>query len=73
MSTIAEIENALRALPVQDARAVADWLAEYLEDDWDRRITRDAECGKLDKLAAQARAHYEAGRVKPLDEVTDNS
>jgi hypothetical protein len=69
MSTVAEIEQALRALPVQEARSVADWLQEYLEEQWDRQIARDAEAGKLDKLAAQAQEHYEARRVRPLDEV----
>jgi hypothetical protein len=72
MSTIAEIENALRGLPLQDARVVADWLQEYLEDQWDKKIARDAELGKLDKLKEQALAHYKAGRVKPLDELIDN-
>jgi hypothetical protein len=73
MSTVAEIEEALRALPVDQARSVADWLQEYLEEQWDRQLARDAESGKLDKLAAQALEHYKAGRVKPLDEVIDNS
>ena len=73
MSTVAEIENALRGLPLQDARVVADWLQEYLEDQWDRQIARDAELGKLDKLKDQAMTHYKAGRTKPLDELIDNS
>jgi hypothetical protein len=73
MSTVADIEEALRTLPIQDARTIADWLQEYLEDQWDRQIARDAEAGKLDKLGAQALAHYKAGRVKPLDELIDNS
>jgi hypothetical protein len=73
MSTVAEIENALRALPVHDARVVADWLEEYLETHWDRQIEQDAKSGKLDKLKKQAMAHYKAGRVKPLNEVIDNS
>jgi hypothetical protein len=69
MSTVAEIENALRGLPLQDARVVADWLQEYLEDQWDRQIARDAELSKLDKLKEQAMAHYKARRTKPLDEL----
>lgn len=73
MSTVAEIENALRALPVQDARSVADWLQDYLDDQWDRQIADDAASGKLDKLAAQALAHHKAGRTKPLDELLDNA
>ena len=73
MSTVAEIEDALRALPIDQARSVADWLQEYLEDQWDRQIARDAGSGKLDKLAAKALEHHKAGRTKPLDEVIDNS
>lgn len=73
MSTVAEIENALRALPIQDARSVAGWLQDYLDDQWDRQIANDAASGKLDKLAAQALAHHKAGRTKPLDELLDNA
>jgi hypothetical protein len=73
MSTVADIEEALRALPIQDARSIADWLRDYLEDQWDRQIALDAETGKLDKLGAQALDHYKAGRVKPLDDLIDNS
>jgi hypothetical protein len=73
MSTVAEIEKALRGLPVKDARTVAAWLQDYLDEQWDRQIEADASSGKLDKLREQALAHYKAGRVKPLDEVIDNS
>ena len=54
MSTVTEIEDALRALPVDQARSIADWLQDYLEDQWDKQIERDARAGKLDKLAANA-------------------
>jgi hypothetical protein len=73
MSSVTEIEEALRALPVDQARSVADWLQDYLEDQWDRQIENDAAAGKLDKLAAKALEHHQAGRTKPLDEVIDNS
>ena len=73
MSTVTEIENALRELPVPQARDVATWLQEYLDEKWDREIETDIAAGKLDKLADQALAHYRAGRVKPLDEVIDRA
>lgn len=72
MSTVAEIEEALRKLPVEKARAVASWLQDYLDAQWDRQIEQDAVAGKLDKLAEQAQAHYQTGRTKPLDEVIDH-
>jgi len=73
MSTVTEIEDALRALPVDQARSVADWLQDYLEDQWDRQIENDARAGKLDRLAAKALKDHQSGRTKPLDEVIDNS
>lgn len=72
MNTVAEIEEALRALSVDEARAVSDWLQEYLEEQWNLQIQRDVAAGTLDKLAAQALEHYKAGRVKPLDELLHN-
>jgi len=73
MSNVAEIENALKAIPVKDARAVLLWLQDYLDAEWDRALERDIASGRLDKLAERALAHYDAGRTKPLDEVIDHS
>ena len=73
MSTVVEIENALQTLPVEDARKVAGWLQEYLDEKWDRQIDGDIAAGRLDKLADKAMQDYHAGRVKPLDEIIDQS
>jgi len=71
MSTVAEIESALQKIPVDDARKVADWLQQYLDEKWDRQIDADIAAGKLDKPADQALEDYRAGRCKPLDEIID--
>lgn len=71
VSTVAEVEKALRKMPVPDARAVATWLEDYLADKWDRQIDEDIAAGRLDKLADRALADYRAGKVKPLDEILD--
>ena len=73
MSTVVEIESSLRAMPVQDARAVAHWLQEYLDQKWDKQMDADIAAGRLDKLAEQALDRYRTGKVKPLDEVIDHS
>lgn len=73
MSTVAEIENALQALPLAEARKVAGWLQQYLDEKWDRQIDADIAAGKLDRLAEEAVGDYRAGRVKPLDEIIDQS
>ena len=71
MSSVVEIEAALRELPISDARAVADWLQGYLDDKWDRQIDDDIDAGRLDMVAERSLCDYEAGRVRPLDEVLD--
>ena len=71
MSTVVEIESALQKIPVDDARKVADWLQQYLDEKWDLQIDDDIAAGKLNELADQALEDYRAGRVKPLDEIID--
>ncbi|MGP8200164.1 MAG: hypothetical protein ACLQU4_11760 [Limisphaerales bacterium] len=68
MRTLVEIEKALQTLSVEDARKVAGWLQEYLDEKRDRQIDGDIAAGRLDKLADKAMQDYHAGRVKPLDD-----
>ena len=68
MSTVAEVEHALRGMPVSDARSVAAWLQEYLEEQWGRQLDTDIAAGRLDKLWHKAQADIAAGRVRLLNE-----
>ena len=72
MSTVVEIEKALRTLPVEDARKVAGWLQNYLDETWDRQMEGDIAAGRLDKLWEKAKTDIAAGRVKPLDEIIND-
>jgi hypothetical protein len=38
-------------------------------DEWEKRVERDSNSGKLDPLLAELKEDIKAGRVKPLDEV----
>jgi len=71
--TTEEIKERFQRLPEPEARDVARWIQEVIEERWDREIEQDISAGRLDKFAEQALAHYNARRVKPLDEVLDNS
>ena len=68
-STITEIQAAIQKLPANEGWTLLRWLGDYLNDEWDKEIERDAREGRLDFLADEALADYKAGRCKPLDEI----
>jgi hypothetical protein len=71
MSTVAEIESAIKNLRPQEIYKVGDLVDELREELWDQQIDADAKAGHLDKLAEKALEDYRAGRTKPLDEILD--
>ncbi len=73
MTTLPEIEAAIKRLPEGDVRQLSSWLQEYLDERWDRQIETDLVSGKLDKLIAKAEADIAANRVKNLDVVLHNT
>ncbi len=62
MSTIQEIEAAVRQLSAEERAAFRVWFAEFDAEEWDRQLESDVATGKLDWLIAEARADREAGR-----------
>ena len=73
MKSLLEIEASIKQLPISDARKLAGWLNEYLDDDWDRQMKADIAAGKLDQLIAKVKSDIKANRVRDLDEVLDNT
>ena len=50
--SIQEIENAVSKLSTQELSFFSQWFEEYVADQWDRQIERDATAGgPLDRLA----------------------
>jgi hypothetical protein len=60
MTTLLEIEAAIKQLPESDVRQLAAWLQTYLDETWDRQIEEDLTSGKLDNLIVQAEADIAA-------------
>ena len=48
MSSVQDIESAIRGLSRDDLADLRVWLAEFDADAWDRQIAEDAQSGKLD-------------------------
>ena len=73
MKTIVEIEAAIKELPNDEVRKLADWLNNYLDDAWDRQMKDDFATGKLDKFISKVESDIEANQVRDLDEVINNA
>lgn len=67
MTTLTEIEAAIKQLSQDDACKLADWLQRYVDDAWDKQIEEDFKLGKLDKLISQAEVDISAGDVRCLN------
>jgi hypothetical protein len=66
MSTVEQIEAAILKLSPQELSQLADWVLDLDEQRWDEQIERDIAAGKLDFLAQEALAEFEAGNCRTL-------
>jgi hypothetical protein len=62
MSTVKDIETAVRSLSAAELVAFRNWFLEFDVAAWDRRIEADVHAGRLDALAAEALADVDANR-----------
>ena len=66
MSTIHEIEDAIRRLADDELVALRTWFAEFDSATWDRQFERDVADGRLDALADEALRDARDGRCTDL-------
>ena len=66
MSTVEQIESAILKLSPQELSHLADWVLDLDEQHWDEQIELDIVAGKLDFLAQEALAEFEAGNCRTL-------
>ena len=66
MSTVDEIENAIRQLSDDELAAFRAWFAEFDADAWDRQFEQDVAEGRLDALADEAFREAREGRRTDL-------
>jgi hypothetical protein len=69
MSTAAEIREAIRKLPAEEAWKLAADLRDYLDGLWDQEFEDDVNAGRLDNLIAGARDEHAVGKTRPMDEI----
>ncbi len=66
MSTVEAIENAVENLSSEELTQFRRWFSQFDAMAWDAQIEADAAAGKLDALAAQALAEYDAGQAREI-------
>ena len=66
MSTIQEIESAIRQLSESDRAKLRDWFVELDHMAWDEQIANDVAAGRLDALAEEAIRDLREGRCTDL-------
>jgi hypothetical protein len=62
MTKIEQIQSSIEQLSAEEIAELREWLEELDARLFDEKVERDAKSGKLDKLAAEARANLKAGR-----------
>ena len=64
MSTVSEIESAIRELPAADFWKLADWFNVAKDEAWSKQMQADAEAGRLDFLFTAAATTQAAGTIQ---------
>jgi hypothetical protein len=63
MSTVPEIEAAIRQLAPDELATFRDWFTEFDAAQWDGQVDQDVASGRLDALADEALSDQQAGRT----------
>ncbi len=66
MSTVQDIENAIRQLSPEDLTALRTWFAAFDAQQWDQQFEEDVAAGRLEYLAQEAIQDLQEGRCTDL-------
>ena len=66
MSSVPDIEQAIRQLSPEELAEFRGWFAEFDGDAWDRQLETDVQAGRLDKFADEALRDLREGRCTEL-------
>jgi len=66
MSTVVEIESAVRKLSREELSVFRAWFEDFDAEAWDRQFEEDAKSGRLDALAKEALSDLHEGRCTDL-------
>ncbi|MBW4667044.1 MAG: hypothetical protein KME60_06245 [Cyanomargarita calcarea GSE-NOS-MK-12-04C] len=66
MMTLEQIEAAILQLPPDEYQKLLEWFEELDNQRWDKQLEKDIADGKLEDLAQEAIADFEAGHYREI-------
>ncbi|MBD2180184.1 hypothetical protein [Aerosakkonema funiforme] len=66
MLTLEQIESAILQLSPDEYRKLSEWFANLDYQRWDEQLEKDIANGKLEDLAKEAIAEFEAGQCRSI-------
>lgn len=66
MLTLEQIESAILQLPPDELQKLLEWFSDLDYQHWDEQLEKDIADGKLEALAQEAIADYEAGHCQTI-------
>ena len=66
MSKVEAVEREVQSLSASELAAFRQWFLEFDAAAWDQQIEKDAQSGKLDRLADDALQALKAGKCTEL-------
>jgi hypothetical protein len=73
MSSVAELEQAIAKLSLQEFVEFERWFDVERNRKWDRQIEADSASGALDFLLKEVEEDIAKGRTRPANELLDDS
>jgi hypothetical protein len=64
--TLEQIKAAILKLPPDEYQKLIQWFADSYNQRWDEQLEKDIADGKLEDLAQEAIADFEAGRYREI-------
>ena len=66
MSELEQLEQQVLQLSPEDLAKFRAWFIELDHQLWDKQIEGDVAAGKLDRLIAEVRAEFKAGKAREI-------
>ena len=66
MTKLEKLEREIEELTPEERAAFREWFVAFDVAAWDVDFERDANSGRLDRVAEDALAEYRAGRTRPI-------